>query len=86
MNHITLICNNCKVLEVRGDWAVWYEDGGFKYADVYDCAEGWVSYSCNSAEEFDLFCDGAGEEEDDFPDDVDECGYDPYMGCYTWDC
>lgn len=28
------------------------------------------------------------EEEDDcdYPDDVDECGFDPYEGCYTYDC
>lgn len=26
------------------------------------------------------------EEEDDFSDDVDECGFDPYEGCYTFDC
>ena len=22
----------------------------------------------------------------DYPDDVDECGFDPYEGCYTFDC
>ena len=28
------------------------------------------------------------EEEDpeDWEDDVDECGYNPYMGCYDFDC
>lgn len=25
-------------------------------------------------------------EVDDFIDDIDESGYDPYMGCYTGDC
>ena len=29
--------------------------------------------------------DDFGEEED-FEDDVDECGYNPYMGCYDFDC
>ena len=35
---------------------------------------------------------GSGEEDDldyedeDFDDDVDECGFDPYEGCYTFDC
>ncbi len=25
--------------------------------------------------------------EDEYPDDdYDECGYNPYMGCYDWDC
>ena len=27
------------------------------------------------------------EEEDyDYEDDFDECGYNPYMGCYDFDC
>ena len=32
---------------------------------------------------------GADEPEDnpaDWEDDVDECGYNPYMGCYDDDC
>lgn len=24
--------------------------------------------------------------EDEYPDDYDECGYNPYMGCYDYDC
>jgi hypothetical protein len=26
------------------------------------------------------------DEDEGFEDDVDECGFDPYMGCYTGDC
>ena len=26
------------------------------------------------------------EDWDDFEEDVDESGFDVYMGCYTWDC
>ena len=26
------------------------------------------------------------EDWDDFEEDVDECGFDPYEGCYTFDC
>lgn len=26
------------------------------------------------------------EDDCDYPDDVDECGFDPYEGCYTFDC
>jgi hypothetical protein len=26
------------------------------------------------------------DEDEDFEDDVDECGFDPYTGCYTGDC
>lgn len=32
---------------------------------------------------------GSDEDEEDFEDwepDVDECGYNPYMGCYDFDC
>lgn len=24
--------------------------------------------------------------DDDFEDEVDDCGFDAYMGCYTYDC
>lgn len=28
-----------------------------------------------------------GERYDDEPDDIDDdCGFDPYEGCFTWDC
>ena len=26
------------------------------------------------------------EDEDDWDADADECGFDPYEGCYTYDC
>lgn len=26
------------------------------------------------------------EDPEDWEDDVDECGYNPYMGCYDFDC
>lgn len=26
------------------------------------------------------------DEDEDFPDEVDEAGFDPYEGGYTWDC
>lgn len=26
------------------------------------------------------------EDHEDWEDDVDECGYNPYMGCYDYDC
>jgi len=26
------------------------------------------------------------EKEEDYEDYYDECGFDPYMGCYTYDC
>lgn len=30
--------------------------------------------------------DGGYDEEEDWDDDVDETGFDPYMGCYSDDC
>lgn len=26
------------------------------------------------------------DDEDDYEPDIDECGFDPYEGCYTYDC
>lgn len=36
-----------------------------------------------------MFSDDEDEEEDEeeyFEDSYDECGFNPYMGCYDWDC
>lgn len=34
-----------------------------------------------------LLMDAYEDEEDyDYKDDFDECGYNPYMGCYDFDC
>lgn len=30
--------------------------------------------------------DDEDEDPEDWEDDVDECGYNPYMGCYDFDC
>ena len=30
--------------------------------------------------------DVEGENEEDYEPDYDECGFDPYMGCYSYDC
>ena len=29
---------------------------------------------------------GCDEDDEDYEPDVDECGFDPYEGCYTYDC
>jgi hypothetical protein len=54
MEHMNLIAEYCTVFAVKVDRAIWYEDGGFKYADVFDPEEGWISYSCNTQEESEL--------------------------------
>jgi hypothetical protein len=53
MTHIALIKTYCEVL-AETPTAIWYEDSGFRYADVLDPEEGWVSYSCNSQEEWEM--------------------------------
>lgn len=53
--HLDLIRRSCEVL-AEEDGAIWYKDGGLGYAEVLEEGE-WVSYSCNSAEEFALICE-----------------------------
>ena len=52
MEHMNLIAEYCTVFAVKVDRAIWYEDGGFKYADDLIPDEGWVSFSCNTQEEW----------------------------------
>lgn len=60
MEHIELVYNLCdKVLDVRHPYAIWYVDGGFRTAEVFEPDEGWVSYSCNTQDEWDMLCDMA---------------------------
>lgn len=33
-----------------------------------------------------MFSEDEEEEEEDYEPDYDECGYDPYIGCYDFDC
>lgn len=54
MNHINIIMAWCEVLAVIAEKAIWYVDGGHRYADVLDPEEGWVSYSCDTQEMWEL--------------------------------
>ena len=56
--HMEIISAWCKVLGTKDQRAIWYEDGGFKYADVLEDGEGWVSYSCDTAEMWELLTEG----------------------------
>jgi len=56
MEHMDLIAQYCTVLDTREGRAIWYEDGGFRYADVLEEGEGWVSYSCNTQEQWEMLC------------------------------
>ena len=61
---------------------------------AYTCFEAIKTLAEFTGKEASLVWDETGEEvacfnpdeaEDDEPD-VDECGFDPYEGCYTYDC
>lgn len=56
--HMNIIAAWCTVIAVKNDRAIWYEDGGFKYADILEEGEGWASYSCNTAEMWEMLTEG----------------------------
>lgn len=58
MEHMDLIATYCTVYAVKVNGAIWYEDGGFKYADILEPEEGWVSYSCDTREEWEMLSEG----------------------------
>lgn len=51
--HLALIRTYCTVLAEKPG-AIWFEDGSFRYADIFDPEEGWVSYSCATRKEWEL--------------------------------
>ena len=67
----------------------WLEEG------VPDGTKDWLELVDNEAEEFtemwnlaeSLMNEQAENEEEDEPHDIDDdAGYNPYMGCFDWDC
>lgn len=49
----------------------------------------FYSTDANAIHEFvDMWCDleEVEESEEDYEPDYDECGFNPYMGCYDFDC
>ena len=44
-----------------------------------------IKEPCDNCDDYASFFE-EWEEYDDIPDDVDETGYDSYLGCYTEDC
>lgn len=73
--HDTDLNNVCDIVEANID-----PFGGSHYsADVIDEETGEILFT--------LSRDDDDEEEEYFPDDwMDEVGYNPYMGCYDYDC
>lgn len=66
---------------------------------AYPCFEATKTLAEFTGKEVSLVWDESGEEvaffdpenpdavdEPDWAEDVDECGFDPYEGCYTYDC
>ena len=49
--------------------------------------DGVCPYEAEAFSSCDYWC-GTDEPQDDLEiwDDYDECGFDPYEGCYTFDC
>lgn len=52
-------------------------DGIVEYADIIDATTGEVVAICKEEEESSDY---------DYEPDYDECGFNPYMGCYDFDC
>ncbi len=54
--------------------------GIVKEFDLYEEAEAYLE---NHPDRDDMWI---SSDDDEYCDYVDECGYDPYMGDYSWDC
>lgn len=60
-------------------WTVWF----CELAEVLTESQLLNAYILLDAN---VLCDVENGEPDDIDDDFDECGYNPYMGCYDFDC
>lgn len=49
--------------------------------DEGDC----IGY-CHADPNWPAPCEYDDDDDDDYEPDYDECGFDPYEGCYTFDC
>lgn len=79
-------CGGVTIIDVNADdYAAWQAgelaQNAFPYLDAAD-REVLISGICYNCQ------DEVFEEDDyeDYEDDVDEMGYNPYMGCYDFDC
>lgn len=90
---VVVVCPFCgkvtTIQVVEEDYHAWrFEDALIQNAMPYlpaNARETLISGLCDECQEkmFSFF-----EEEEDFePDDIDDdCGFDPYEGCFTYDC
>ena len=72
-------------LEMALDKVREYLGWGFATATITSATTGELIAEAERDEDDELFED-AEDDDFDFEDDVDECGYNPYMGCYDYDC
>lgn len=84
------ICHHANEIMVNEeDYFAWVFDGelvqnAFPYltADEREMLINGICPKCWAQ----TFGDEEEEDPEDWEDDVDECGYNPYMGCYDFDC
>lgn len=60
-------------------------DFGIETVTITSATTGELIAEAERDEDDDSF-ENAEDDDFDFEDDVDECGYNPYMGCYDYDC
>ena len=89
MNKFDLIRKYCEVIAETSApyFGIYYKDSGIGYAE-FDTPSGIAEYSCDSIEQFHELCDCIADDDGESIDDMDdlEMGFDPYEGCYTFDC
>ena len=82
--HITLTCDNGEL--VTKDFTITeseisVDDSSLDFDFLTDDDDDDEYY------DFGFLTDDDDDEDcDDYYDDVDECGFNPYMGCYDYDC
>lgn len=90
-------CGHANEIAVNEEDYFEWDDGAlvkdvFPYLDKYE-REALITGICRKCLERDFTPTPPNEENEDeldefeeWDDDVDECGYNPYMGCYDFDC
>ena len=68
---------NARVLAEMGE-VLWNHLEGAADLAVLDMETGEVLWNAADAQEY--------EDYEDYEPDYDECGFNPYMGCYDFDC
>ena len=92
---VVVVCPFCHkattIQVVEKDYYAWKFDGvliqnAMPYLPA-NVREMLISGMCDECQEK-MFSSSEDEEEEDFePDDIDDdCGFDPYEGCFTYDC